>query len=147
MKEKVENIINTLVFLGVDYTSWLNSIIKVKKYIYVRKWGTTHGDVKYCDHVESRGEDGAHAFDWRLIQAVVGRQHLPERRAGQNNKLDMQLDTKPLLCVVWATNPSTGALTVSLLSQEVKTCRPTDVQKIELFIFLSWQLTKWQSST
>lgn len=39
----------------------------------------THSDVEDGDYVEGRGEDGAHAFDGRLIQAVVGRQHLPVR--------------------------------------------------------------------
>lgn len=29
--------------------------------------------------MEGPGEDGAHAFDGRLVQAVVGRQHLPVR--------------------------------------------------------------------
>lgn len=41
--------------------------------------GSTHGDVEDGDHVESRGEDGAHAFDRGLLQAVVGREHLPAR--------------------------------------------------------------------
>lgn len=38
---------------------------------------STHGDVEDGDYVEGRGEDGAHAFDRRLVQAVVGRQDLP----------------------------------------------------------------------
>lgn len=40
---------------------------------------STHGDVEDGDYVEGRGEDGAHAFDGWLVQAVVGRQHLPVR--------------------------------------------------------------------
>lgn len=40
---------------------------------------STHGDVEDGDYVEGRGEDGAHAFDGWLVQAVVGRQHLPMR--------------------------------------------------------------------
>lgn len=37
----------------------------------------THRDVEGGDDVEGGGEDGAHAFDGRLVQTVVGRQHLP----------------------------------------------------------------------
>lgn len=39
----------------------------------------TYGDVEDGDYVEGRGEDGAHAFDGRLVQAVIGGQHLPVR--------------------------------------------------------------------
>lgn len=40
---------------------------------------STHGDVEDGDYIEGRGEDGAHAFDGWLVQAVVGWQHLPAR--------------------------------------------------------------------
>ena len=40
---------------------------------------STHSDVEDGDYVEGRGDDGAHAFDGGLVQAVVGWQHLPVR--------------------------------------------------------------------
>lgn len=46
---------------------------------------SAHSDVEDGDDVEGRGEDGAHAFDRRLVQAVVGRQHLPARDKQHNN--------------------------------------------------------------
>lgn len=53
---------------------------------------STHSDVEDGDYVEGRGEDGAHAFDGRLVQAVVGRQHLPVRDK-QPNTLCILRDT------------------------------------------------------
>lgn len=47
---------------------------------------SAHGDVENGDNVESWAENGAHAFDRRLIQAIVGREHLPARDKWANNK-------------------------------------------------------------
>lgn len=47
---------------------------------------SAHGDVEDGDNVESRAEDGAHAFDRRLVQAIVGWQHLPVRDKWADNK-------------------------------------------------------------
>lgn len=51
---------------------------------------SAYSDVEDRDHVEGTGEDGAHAFDGRLIQTVVGRQHLPVR--------DKQITTTQCAC-------------------------------------------------
>lgn len=48
-------------------------------------FSSTHSDVEDGDYVEGRGEDGAHALDGRLVQAVVGRQHLPVRDKQPND--------------------------------------------------------------
>ena len=59
---------------------------------------STHSDVEYGDYVEGRGKDGAHALDGRLVQAVVGRQHLSVRSKQPNNKTICELnDTRPHL--------------------------------------------------
>lgn len=55
---------------------------------------STHSDVEDGDYVEGRGEDGAHALDGRLIQAVVGRKHLPVR-----DKQPPEKDKQTTLCM------------------------------------------------
>lgn len=62
--------------------------------VCVWKCGSAHSDVEDGDYVEGRGEDGAHAFDGRLVQAVVGRQHLPVRDKQPNNTICMLYDTR-----------------------------------------------------
>lgn len=59
---------------------------------------SAHSDVEDGDDVEGRGEDGAHAFDGRLVQAVVGRQHLPAREKQHNTTIRMLHDTRPQGC-------------------------------------------------
>ncbi len=60
---------------------------------------STHSDVEDGDHIEGRGEDGAHAFDGRLVQAVVGRQHLPVRDKEPNDNTICALrDTRKNWC-------------------------------------------------
>lgn len=61
---------------------------------------SAHGDVEDGDNVESGAEDGAHAFDRRLVQAIVGWQHLPVRDKWAHNKT---------VCCVTQGNPSAAA--------------------------------------
>lgn len=60
----------------------------------------TYGDVEDGDHVEAGGEDGAHALDGGLVQAVVGRQHLPATEKQPNkHTLGVLRDTNPEVTV------------------------------------------------
>lgn len=54
--------------------------------VCVCKCFSAHSDVEDGDNVESWAEDGAHAFDGRLVQAIVGWQHLPVKDKWADNK-------------------------------------------------------------